>query len=513
MRERSRGRLLLIAASAGILAALAGDTRSIAAPKTSPPPDAARLKDNDAARRLADAVISSPELTSDTLYLCDRIGGRLTGTPACRLAVSWTRSRFEEAGLEGVRLEPFTLPRAWLPGEGEARLLAPVAMDLEIATVPYSPDTGSVLEARVFDAATGSPADIARQGKSARGAIGLVRTAEMRSLVDLFTEYMRDREMLRAAQEAGVAGLLLMSTRPRGLLYRHPIRTDGTLTPVPVALVRREHAQRIGRLLDSGDEVRVRLAIEGTAGGPIESHNVIADIPGRERPGEIVLFGAHLDSWDLGTGAEDNAVNCAAVIAVARAMKQLGLSARRTIRFALFTGEEQGLWGSLDYVRRHAAELDNHVAVVIMDIGSGRVTGYYLNGREELRGPVVRALEPVGRFGPFEHPIEAVDGTDNFDFLLSGVPNLIAAQDMTNYLPDYHAASDVFETVNGEQAAKNTAITAALLWHLAEARERPAPRQTRQEVEELIRRTGLEPQMKAFGQWDAWVSGRRGIFN
>ena len=467
----------------------------------------------DAQARLAERLASSTELASDLRYLCDRIGGRLTGTDACRLAVSWAKSRFEQAGLDKIRLEPFTMQRAWLPGEGEARLLAPVAMDLRIATVPYSPDTGSVLEARVFDAATGSPSDIARQGKSARGAIGLVRTAEMRSLVDLFTEYMRDREMLRAAQEAGVAGLLLMSTRPRGLLYRHPIRADGTLAPVPVALVGREHAQRIGRLLDSGDEVRVRLAIEGTADGTIESHNVIADIPGRERPEEIVLFGAHLDSWDLGTGAEDNGVNCAAVIAVARAMKSLGLAARRTIRFALFTGEEQGLWGSRGYVERHAAEMDDHVAVVIMDIGSGRVTGYFLNGREDLRKPVERALSAVSRYGPFEHPIEALDGTDNFDFLLSGVPNLVANQDTTRYLPDYHAASDVFETVDTEQAARNAAVTAALLWHIAEAKERPARRQSRKEVEDLIGRTGLEPQMKAFGQWDEWIRGRRGTFS
>ncbi len=505
---RNRRSLLLIAASAGFLAALAGGSPAAAASPAWPP----AAPPDDAARRLADAVASSPGLAGDLRHLCDRIGGRLTGTEACRRAVSWTKSRFEDAGLENARLEPFTLPRAWLPGAGVATVLAPVALDLAMATVPFSPDTTEPLEAPLFDAGAGAPADIARAGASARGAIGLVRTAEMRSLVDLFAEYMRDREMLRAARESGVAGLLLMSTRPRGLLYRHPILTDGTLAPMPVALVAREPAQRLARVLDSGDEVRVHLAIEGTAGGPIESHNVIADIPGREKPGEIVLFGAHLDSWDLGTGAQDNAVNCAAVIAVARAMKELGLAARRTIRFALFTGEEQGLWGSSDYVRRHAAELDDHVAVVIMDIGSGRVTGYYLNGREELRRPVQRALEAVSRYGPFEHPVEAVDGTDNLDFLLSGVPNLIAAQDTTMYLPDYHAASDVYEAVDVEQASRNTAVTAALLWHLAESKEKPAPRQTRAQVVELIGRTGLEPQMRAFGQWDAWAEGRRGMF-
>jgi len=468
---------------------------------------------SDAQMRLAEALTSSTELASDLRYVCDRIGGRLTGTDACRLAVSWTKSRFEEAGLDRVSLEPFSMPRSWLPGVVSASVVSPAAWDLSAATVPFSPDTRGSLQAPLFDAGSGSPADIERAGVAAAGAIGLVRTAEMKTLGDLFAEYMRDREMMRAASDAGAAGLLLMSTRPRGLLYRHPIRIDGTVAPLPIALIAREDAQRLGRLLDAKEKVEVRLSLKDTQRGLIESHNVIADIPGRERPEEIVLFGAHLDSWDLGTGAEDNGVNCATVIAVARAMKSLGLAPRRTIRFALFTGEEQGLWGSRGYVERHAGEMDDHVAAVIMDIGSGRVTGYFLNGREDLRKPVERALSAVSRYGPFEHPIEAVDGTDNFDFLLSGVPNLVANQDTTRYLPDYHAASDVFETVDAEQAAKNAAITAALLWHLADSPERPAPRQSRKEVQDLIGRTGLEPQMKAFGQWDEWTAGKRGVFS
>jgi carboxypeptidase Q len=186
------------------------------------------------------------------------------------------------------------------------------------------------------------------------------------------------------------------------------------------------------------------------------------------------------------------------------------LTPRRTIRFVLFTGEEQGMLGSRAYVVAHAAELDRHAAVVIYDIGSGRLTGIFLNGREDVRATVDTALARVGSLGPFTNPIDAIDGTDNFDFLLSGVPNFVGFQDPAPYLPDYHAESDTFDKVDAREAKAGEAALAALVWELANA-ERIPPRQTRAEVDALIEATGLEPQMKAFAQWDDWTAGRRGV--
>jgi Zn-dependent M28 family amino/carboxypeptidase len=262
-------------------------------------------------------------------------------------------------------------------------------------------------------------------------------------------------------------------------------------------------------LLERG-EVHVRLTLHNQTGGAYEANNVVAEIRGHERPEEVVLLGAHLDSWDLGTGEEDNGVNAAMVIDVARGIKQLGLAPRRTIRFVLFTGEEQGMWGSAGYVRRHAAEMEHHVAVVIFDTGSGRTTGFYLNGRGELRKPVAEALGAVAGLGASEQVIDALDGTDNFDFLLSGVPNLVANQDSLPYLPDYHAESDVYERVDAHQAQANAAIASVLIWQLANSPDRLAKRQTRPEVEKLLKETKLDVQMKAGGQWDDWQTGKRG---
>src|SRR6476660_10341730 len=169
-----------------------------------------------------------------------------------------------------------------------------------------------------------------------------------------------------AAMKAGVSSILYLSSRTRDLLYRHQIPFDGTMSGLPMALIAREDGLRLARLLEKGREMRVSLEIRNRVGGPWRPQNVVAEIRGSRKPEEIVLLGAHLDSWELGTGALDNGVNCALVVEVARAIAA-GPRPRRTIRFALFTGEEQGLLGSRGYVASHRDEIERHVAAVIHD--------------------------------------------------------------------------------------------------------------------------------------------------
>ncbi len=417
-----------------------------------------------AAQRLAGRAMGTTPMLGDLRELCDRIGGRPTGSPACERAVRWAAEKFRAAGVDAVSLEPYTAPALWLGGSAEGRCLTPEQFPIRLVAAPFSGSTpGGAIEAPLVDAGDGSSEAFARLGATARGAIALVTSREMKTFDDLFDEYVRDGRLLADAQKAQVAAVLLQSTRPRGLLYRHPV-TFGTLIPLPVATVSREHAARLARLLERG-AVRVRLALSNQTGGAYEAKNVVAE---------------------------------------------MGLVPRRTVRFVLFTGEEQGMRGSVGYVRLHAAEMDRHVAVAIFDTGSGRTTGFYLNGREELRKPVTEALNAVAGLGASEQVIDALDGTDNFDFILSGVPNLVAAQDPIPYLPDYHAESDVYERVNAHEAKANAAIASVLVWQLAEDPDRPAKRQTRSEVEKLLHETKLDLQMKAFGQWDDWKTGKRG---
>ena len=448
-------------------------------------------------------------LSQDLAELCDRIGGRPTGSPALARAVAWAEGRFRAMGLTRVTRESYSLPGVWLPGPAEVRCLAPEAFAIRAAAAPFSPPTEAPLEGPLLDLGRGDPEDFTRAGPAAAGAIGLVHQPEMKTFDQLFEEYMRTSPLLAAAQKARLSALLLESTRPRGLLYRHPVGF-GSAAPVPVAVISRESAERLGRLAGRGP-VRVGMTVAGTLPGAGRFENVVAEIPGRELPQEVVVLGAHLDSWDLGTGAEDNGVNVTLVLDVARAFVELKLRPRRTVRFVLFTGEEQGMWGSAGYVEKHRAELANHVAVVIFDVGSGKTGGFAVSGRPELRAPLASALSVVPGMGENAHTLDGFDGTDNFDFLLAGIPTFVADQDPVPYLPDYHAESDVLERVNLVEAKRNAGLAAVLVWALAEAPGRPGKRQSRAEVEALLKSTGMDGQMKAFGQWDDWVAGRRGF--
>src|SRR5450755_4288450 len=404
----------------------------------------------DPPHRLAVRAQGETPLISDLRELCDGIGGRPTGSVACGRAIEWAAKKFRDIGIKNVSVEPFTAQSMWLPVSAEANAVSPAAFNIRIAAAPMSPSTKGTIEARIVDAGQGSPEDFARLGGTVRGAILLVHSSEMKTFDDLFAEYMRNSGLIDAARKHQPVAMLLESTRPRGLLYRHPISLDLAYAPVPTAIISREHAERLARLAEK-DEVRVRLSITNKTAPSYESKNVIAEIRGREKPDEIVLIGAHLDSWDLGTGAEDNGVNAALVIDLARAFHDLGIVPRRTLRFALFTGEEQGMLGSEAYVAQHKNELDKFAAVMIFDTGSGHLSGFYLNGRPELRKPVNDALSAVEGLGAGDQVLDALDGTDHFDFLISGVPSLVGNQDPIPYLPDYHAESDTFDRVNQKE--------------------------------------------------------------
>ena len=466
---------------------------------------------SDAPRRLADRARGNTPLLSDLRELCDSIGGRPTGSQSCDRAAEWAAKKFRDIGIQNVSVEPFTGQSLWLPGSASASAVAPEKFDIRIAAAPMSPSTKGTLEARLVDAGEGKAEDFAKLGAAVKGSIVLVHLAEMKTFDDLFAEYFRNTTLLDSAHKYQPAAMLLESTRPRGLLYRHPISLDTSYAPMPAAIISREHAGRLTRLAQQG-EVRVRLSITNRTAPSYQSKNVIAEIRGREKPDEVVLIGAHLDSWDLGTGAEDNGVNAALVIDIARAFHDLHIVPRRTVRFALFTGEEQGMVGSQAYVTRHRSELENFAAVIMFDMGSGHTSGFFLNGREELRKPINDALAGVEGLKPLEHVPDAIDGTDNFDFMLSGVPNLVAFQDANAYLPDYHAESDTFDRVNAQEEKTNEVIASVLMWSFAENPERPAKRQTRVEVEKLVIDTKLDQQMKAFHQWDDFKAGKRGLF-
>ena len=465
-------------------------------------------------------LLGPTPVVDDLKELTDAIGGRPTGSPAEARAVAWALERFRAAGLENVHAEVYTAPRLWLPGAESGEVTAPVypgepaaSRRLRVAGMAFSsPTPPAGLAAEVADAGAGDEAGFAAAAGRVRGRWALVHSEPMKSLDDLFKEYLITPGILARAEKAGAAGILWESTRPGKLLYRHNLTLDGSLAPLPGAVVEREGAERLARLLAAGQKVAVRLSLASEAPAPARAENAVAEIRGAERPEETVVLGAHLDSWELGRGALDNGCNAALVLDVARqamALARAGMRPRRTLRFVLYTGEEQGTFGSWGEVASHRAELDRVKAQVVFDEGTGRTTGFSLGGRADWRPVVDAALAPAAGLGPFANTVDAFVGTDNYDYLVEGVPTLVANQDGAPYLPDYHAESDTFDKADLRELKANAAIAGALVWNLADAPALP-PRQSRAEVEALLKATGLADQMKTFGLWESFATGARG---
>ena len=458
---------------------------------------------------IANALGESP-LPENLRKLTDQIGGRVSGSPEVARAVAWGVAAFRNAGVD-VHTEKYTIAATWSEGATRLEVLSPAPFPVHVVSVGWAAGTpANGVEANVIFAGEGTEADFARLGTATKGSILLVHSEPLRTWDDLFQEYMTAQEVIRRAVSAGASAILWMSTRERMLLYRHSNSYFGKIDSFPQAIVAREDALRLEHFLNAGETVRVRLNIPNRIGGPVEQENVVAEIRGREKPNEWVLLGAHLDSWELGTGALDNGCNAAMVIEAARDIALTGIKPRRSIRFVLFTGEEQGMLGSWAYVRAHRAELDHASAAIVFDEGVGRVTGYALSGRREIEAGVKEALKPLESWGVNQHVMDAPLGTDNFDFLVEGVPTLIANQEESNYLQNYHAASDTLDKVDFLQLKINTAVAAVTAFGIAERSEPLGPRQSRVEVESLLKTSGLEQQMKTVGLWPLWESGERG---
>ncbi len=463
------------------------------------------------APQMIQSALGPSPLEENLRYLTDTIGGRVTGTPAADRAADWAVQAFRHAGVDEVHTEKFTIPVGWSEGHTHLEILAPVPFPVRLVSIGWSPalpDGG--ITADVVDAGMGDDAGFAKAGAAADGAIVLIHSKFLVTWDDLTNEYIVGPAIIARAIKAGAVAVLWMSSRPNLLLYRHTLAVNGEVEKLPQAVVAREDAERMARFLAAGQHVRVHWEMPNHVTGPVDSENVVAEIRGREKPEEFVLLGAHLDSWDLGTGALDNGCNSAMVIDAARVIHASGTIPRRSIRFVLFTGEEQGLLGSAAYAHAHRAELDRMIAAVIFDSGDGKVTGYSLGGRKDILDPVKEALKPIQSLGVNDFTFDAGMDTDNFDFLIEGVPTLVANQEPANYMLNYHAASDTFDKVDIAQLKKQVAISAVTVFALADAEERIGARQSRAEIEQLLRETGLGEEMKEAGFWPLWQSSERG---
>jgi carboxypeptidase Q len=457
---------------------------------------------------LVEALKPSP-LETNLRRLTDEIGGRVPGTPAMQKAVAWGEAAFKAAGADSVHTENFTIKASWAEGATKMTVVAPESFTVRLVSLAWAPALAPQQHARIISIGQGTADDFANAGDFA-GDILLVSTNEMHTWEDLFAEYLNAPGIIDRAVKGKALAIAFQSTRPHDLLYRHTNSLAGEIDRLPMVMVAREDAARMGRLLTSGQKLYADLAIPNRVGGPITATNVVAELRGSQKPDEFVVLGAHLDSWELGTGALDNGCNAALVIDALRAIKASGLQPRRSMRFILFSGEEEGLLGSHAYVRAHRDELDKAAGMVVFDSGTGATTGFSLGGRKDLVEPVTALVAPLQQFGATTLTTDMSWGTDHFDFMLEGVPTFMANQQEANYLINYHAMSDTFDKVDMEQLKKHVAEAAYLSFSLANSPERIGPRFTRAQIEQAMHETHSDDLMKTFGMWDEWEKGKLG---
>jgi carboxypeptidase Q len=486
-------------------------------------PPADTTGDTSEANQVIQAALQPSSLEVNLYRLTDEIGGRVPGTVAMQHAVTWGVQAFTAAGADSVHTEGFTIPNSWAEGAtvmsattayqvdptkvGGGTVLSPFVV--RAVSVAWAPALAPVKHVPVVDVGDGTDADFKKAGDIS-GKIILVHTTVLKTWEDLFAEYAKAPPVIELAVKGKVKAIAFMATREHDILYRHTNAGAGEIDRLPMVIVAREDGERMARLLAAGNLVWADLSIPNQLGGPIKTSNVIAEIRGSEKPDEFVILGAHLDSWELGTGALDNGCNAALVVDALRAIKASGVKPRRTIRFVLFSGEEQGLIGSRVYAFTHRAELDKAAGVIVYDSGTGKTTSFSLGGRKDVVYTAKDLIAPLAQFGVKDVLTTMEWGTDHFDFMLEGVPTFVAEQEEANYLENYHAISDTYDKVDFAQLKKHVAEAAALSVGIADLPAKIWPRLTHDQIEQTMRESNSVDMLKANGIWDDWVSGQRG---
>jgi Iap family predicted aminopeptidase len=470
-----------------------------------------RDSDREAADRLIAEALKPSSLETNLRRLTDEVGGRVPGTPAFQRAVDWGVAAFKDAGADSVHTEEFAIQHSWAEGATEmtASLYSGTTFPVRAVSVAWAPALPAAKHVPIVDVGEGSAAEFAKV-RDVAGRIVLVHTKVLASWDDLNGEYERAPAIIALAVKGKAAAIAFMATREQGILYRHTNAVAGEIDALPQLVVAREDGERIARLLASANPVWANLSIPNKIGAAVKTWNVVAEIRGSEQPDEFVVLGAHLDSWELGTGALDNGCNAALVIDAMRAIKASGLKPRRSIRFILFSGEEEGLIGSRMYATAHRNELDKAAGVVIFDEGTGKATAFSTGGRKDVIPAVQSLLAPLEQFGVTKAVPTAESGTDHFDFMLEGVPTFVADQAEANYLENYHATTDTFDKVDFAQLKKHVAEAAALTFALANTADRVGPRLNRAQIEQTMHETHLDQEMKDMGMWEEWATGKRG---
>ena len=453
-----------------------------------------------AAARIAGVTLVNGRSYDYLQNLTDKFGGRLTGSPAYARSAEWAAAEFRALGIKNVRLEPFTIPNGWQRGYAASRMLTPFERPLHLESLGWGQATpANGVRGELVTVDDIAPAAIRAHAAQIKDHIVLL------DIVKIFSGGLNSFGRVMAAlpvfKEVGASALLVTDLAANNVLNAFSMDWGAHLSPLPLAQVGMEDGRLLTRLMAQGP-VTVEFKYDNQTSGPVEVNNVVAEITGREKPDEWVIVGAHLDSWDYGTGAQDNGAGSVQVMEAARAIMAAGVQPRRSIRFALWGGEEEGLLGSAAYVKAHAGELAKCVAALNTDNGAGHPKGWKVEGRTDVRA----ALEPISKTLLSDLSGDGLSNEMTFDtdhghFMLAGIPALDLWVDMSHYNDVHHKTSDTIDKIDRHNLAAGAAVVAVTAYAIAERAEPLAPRLNHAAVGKLLDDAHLTDFLKAVKVW------------
>jgi Zn-dependent M28 family amino/carboxypeptidase len=424
----------------------------------------------DTATKLIDAALADQGGMDKLSYLCDRIGNRLSGSPGLEKAIAWAATQMKEDGLVNVSTPRVKVPH-WVRGNESATLVEPVAKPLTIlglggsVATPKKGVTAEVVPVSNFD-------ELEKKGRAGiQGKIVLFNVVYQgygRTVVYRHTGASR-------AARLGAVAVLVRSITPVSLQSPHTGALEYTESDpkIPAAAVTIEDATLIQRLTDAGNTVTVHLEMEARMLPDAESANVIGEIAGREKPEEVVVIGGHIDSWDVGAGAQDDGSGIITALEAAHLIHKLGLKPRRTLRVVFWTNEENGGAGGIAYREWVGEQIKNHVAAIEMDGGAEKPAGFGLS----THGDSPATLDKVRQIGKLLDRIDAGSiqpgggGADIAPLMRDGVPGLAVRTVGTHYFDWHHSRADTADKVKLEDLRANIAAMAVMAYILADMPE------------------------------------------
>ena len=444
--------------------------------------------------------------------LSDNVGGRITGSPESQKSIDWGLAKMNSIGLVNVRAEKYSLWKGWTRGTASAELLFPLHHKLDVDAMGWTGSTSP--NGTEADVVTANLFDLDEEMKNMahfRGKIVMMKPegAPKKNFWLIFAQY---GDFLNALSKAGAVAVIggQGGFKAEGMHLTHTgILGFAQDYAIPVVDMAMEDQGQLERFIAAGKTPRVHINVQNTlTGAPVETANVVGEIVGRDHPEQIVVVGAHLDSWDLSEGTTDNGTGTSSVLAAADAIMKSGQRPRRTIRFVLFTGEEQGLLGSLAYTKQHSSEMKDHLGAIILDEGQGPIKEFQMGGHKDLIPAIEAFVDSLENVREIKVNDKCEFGTDTGPFILAGLPGINLNQDSPDYKYTHHSAADALEAVKPDVLTQNATIMALTAFWLADRPDRLASPWPPDRTAKMLRDQGQYDFLKAFG---LWTFGEQGL--